>query len=254
MSGFSAGDCIVAALGNDPCWPAFLLAGWDRALVVAPIESDRPEAQLDRILELHAGSRIGPRRLRSSVSIVPRLCWEGPKPDLLKITSGTTGAPRAVRFRESQLLADCRNICDTMGIGPEDVNFGVIPILAFVRVQQPDHSPALSGNGPDLLNGSDATGGLSPSAELWSDVSFPARQPYSRRLDRSPDAGKPPGIRLCISAGAPLAPEISRQFHRRFGLKIHSFYGSSECGGIAYDRERGTRKTGRLCRHTHERS
>ena len=38
-----------------------------------------------------------------------------------------TGASRAVRFQESQLLADCRNICATMGIGPADVNFGVIP-------------------------------------------------------------------------------------------------------------------------------
>jgi acyl-coenzyme A synthetase/AMP-(fatty) acid ligase len=47
--------------------------------------------------------------------------------------------------------------------------------------------------------------------------------------------GKPLGIRLCISAGAPLASEISRQFHAHYGLKIHSFYGSSECGGIAYD-------------------
>src|SRR5271165_1543722 len=50
------------------------------------------------------------------------------------------------------------------------------------------------------------------------------------------DARMPSAIRLCISAGAPLAPEISRQFYDRFELKIHSFYGSSECGGIAYDR------------------
>jgi acyl-coenzyme A synthetase/AMP-(fatty) acid ligase len=29
---------------------------------------------------------------------------------------------------------------------------------------------------------------------------------------------------------------VTRQFARRYGLAIHSFYGSSECGGIAYDR------------------
>lgn len=32
-----------------------------------------------------------------------------------------------------------------------------------------------------------------------------------------------------------MVPEISRLFYTRFGRKIHSFYGSSECGGIAYD-------------------
>ena len=41
---------------------------------------------------------------------------------------GTTAAPRAVRFRSEQLLADCENICETMGISERDLNFGVIPI------------------------------------------------------------------------------------------------------------------------------
>ena len=161
--------------------------------------------------------------------------WDGPKPDLLKITSGTTGAPRAVRFRESQLLADCRNICETMGIRPNDVNFGVIPIFPFVRVQQPHHSPSLSGNRSGLFHRSNAASGLRPSAELRSNgVSRDAGAISGARA--LPDVREPASIRLCISAGAPLALTISRQFHSRFGLKIHSFYGSSECGGIAYDR------------------
>jgi acyl-coenzyme A synthetase/AMP-(fatty) acid ligase len=44
------------------------------------------------------------------------------------------------------------------------------------------------------------------------------------------------GLRTAISAGAVLAPEIARAFHARFGVKIHNFYGSSETGGISYDR------------------
>ena len=51
LSAFSIGDCLVAAIGNDPSWPAFLLACWDRALVVAPIEPDLQADQLDRILQ-----------------------------------------------------------------------------------------------------------------------------------------------------------------------------------------------------------
>jgi acyl-coenzyme A synthetase/AMP-(fatty) acid ligase len=43
-------------------------------------------------------------------------------------------------------------------------------------------------------------------------------------------------VRTVISAGAPLAAEVAQAFQARFGKKIHSFYGSSETGGIAFDR------------------
>jgi acyl-coenzyme A synthetase/AMP-(fatty) acid ligase len=44
-------------------------------------------------------------------------------------------------------------------------------------------------------------------------------------------------LRLCISAGAPLSGAIAKKFRERFKQSIHSFYGSSECGGICYDRD-----------------
>jgi acyl-coenzyme A synthetase/AMP-(fatty) acid ligase len=46
-----------------------------------------------------------------------------------------------------------------------------------------------------------------------------------------------PDLRLWISAGAPLPLEVARKFREKFRGSIHSFYGSSECGGICYDRE-----------------
>jgi long-chain acyl-CoA synthetase len=44
-----------------------------------------------------------------------------------------------------------------------------------------------------------------------------------------------PSLRLCISAGAPLSATVARRFFNEFKQPIHSFYGSSECGGICYD-------------------
>ena len=57
-----------------------------------------------------------------------------------------------------------------------------------------------------------------------------------RALAQLEGATKPPSLRLVISAGAPLSTEVAQQFHRRFDIKIHNFYGSSETGGICYDR------------------
>ena len=42
-------------------------------------------------------------------------------------------------------------------------------------------------------------------------------------------------VRTAISAGAPLSTNLERSIYDRTGIKVHNFYGSSECGGIAYD-------------------
>lgn len=43
-------------------------------------------------------------------------------------------------------------------------------------------------------------------------------------------------IKTAISAGAPLPLRLERAAFDAHGVKIHNFLGSSECGGIAYDR------------------
>jgi acyl-coenzyme A synthetase/AMP-(fatty) acid ligase len=45
----------------------------------------------------------------------------------------------------------------------------------------------------------------------------------------------PPNVRLAISAGAPLPASLEQTIFAARGVKIHNFYGSTECGGIAYD-------------------
>jgi len=42
-------------------------------------------------------------------------------------------------------------------------------------------------------------------------------------------------VRLAISAGAPLPLSLEHAVFEEHGVKIHNFYGSTECGGIAYD-------------------
>jgi long-chain acyl-CoA synthetase len=238
LSAFSAGDCVIAAIGNDPCWPALLLACWDRGFVVTPIEADLQAAQLDRILNLTQAQGLIRSNEIQGFDRSP-VCWDGLRPNLLKITSGTTGTPRVVRFRETQLLADCRNICQTMGLRPDDLNFGVISF---------SHSYGFSNLiTPLLYQGTSLVCSIDRMPRAVYDrlqssgaTVFPATPALFQALSSLSEIRRPDRIRLCISAGAPLAAEVARQFHRSFGLKIHSFYGSSECGGIAYDRSEDT--------------
>lgn len=42
-------------------------------------------------------------------------------------------------------------------------------------------------------------------------------------------------VRLAISAGAPLPLALEQDVFNEHGVKIHNFYGCTECGGISYD-------------------
>jgi long-chain acyl-CoA synthetase len=234
LAAFGGGDCVVCALGNDPSFPSLILASWDKGLIVAPVEPGLPGGQLDGILELTKAQGLisadGVFRFQHEP-----IAWQHPRPDMLKLTSGTTGTPRAIRVRETHLFADCRNICATMGITQKDVNYGVIPF---------SHSYGFSNLiTPLLFQGTRLVCATDPMPRAIHDglhhsgaTVFPGTPALFQAVGSLADAAELHSVRLCISAGAPLTPEISRLFYGKYGLKIHSFYGSSECGGIAYDR------------------
>jgi acyl-CoA synthetase (AMP-forming)/AMP-acid ligase II len=162
--------------------------------------------------------------------------WHEQRSVLLKLTSGTTAAPRVIRFRSEQLLADCIQICDTMGIGETDINFAVVPL---------SHSYGFSNLVTPLLVRGVAmalTRDRMPRAVLdglgqSGATVFPGMPVFYQAFCQMESAPALPKLRLCISAGAPLPLEIARKFRERFGQSIHSFYGASECGGICYDRD-----------------
>jgi acyl-CoA synthetase (AMP-forming)/AMP-acid ligase II len=205
--------------GNQPDWPSHLLAALRRRVVALPLESTITAQQREAALRMcNAGD------------------WCVPPPVLLKLTSGTTAAPRAIRFRSEQLLADCLQISDTMGITSDDVNFGVIPLshsYGFSNLVTP-----LLVRGVALVLSRDRMprAVLDDLARTGATV-FPGMPVFYQAFCEMENAPPLPKLRLCISAGAPLPLEVARNFREKFRRSIHSFYGSSECGGICYDRE-----------------
>lgn len=150
----------------------------------------------------------------------------------LKTTSATSGAARAVAFNASQLMADAENIVATMGLRPDWPNLGVISLA---------HSYGFSNLVlPLLLHGVPLILIHAPFPELVkraAELNHPLTLPAVPALWRTwHDANAiPANVRLAISAGAPLPVALEQSIFESRGLKIHNFYGSSECGGIAYD-------------------
>src|SRR5204863_7728985 len=157
--------------------------------------------------------------------------WDGEAPALLKLTSGTTAAPRAVRFRSEQLLADCNQICETMGISDVDLNFGVIPIShssGFSNLL----TPLIAGGVPMVVSRDRPPRAILLDLAHTNATVFPGMPFFYQAFGEMYDVPTLPKLRLCISAGAPLSVTVAEKFRENFRLPIHSFYGASEGGGI----------------------
>jgi acyl-CoA synthetase (AMP-forming)/AMP-acid ligase II len=237
------GAVVAVQIGNHEDWPAVFIACLRKQLIVLPLDQSIGEQQRDVALEIcRASALVSAVPTENSPQIV-RLSttdttadWGENVPSLLKLTSGTTAAPRAIRFQSHQLLADCNQICGTMDISDDDLNFGVIPVshsYGFSNLLTP-----LIARGVPLVVSRDRTprAVLADLARTGATV-FPGTPIFYQAFCDMDDVPPLPNLRLCISAGAPLSSAIAKKFFEKFRQPIHSFYGASECGGICYDRD-----------------
>jgi len=163
----------------------------------------------------------------------------------LKLTSGTTGAPKWVRFSEAQLAADPDAIVVTMGLHPGSPNLGVISLAhsyGFSNLVL----PLLLHGIPLVLVPSPLPAALWAAAQCYPEV--PLTLPAVPALWRAWHEAQaiPRNVGLAISAGAPLSLPLEQAVFQEQGLKLHNFLGASECGGIAYDATQTPRTDARL--------
>ena len=182
-----------------------VLRAWRWQKVVCPLETHQPPL---------------------TISIPPPLCCH------LKITPATTGAPRTVAFTEEQLAADAENIVTTMGLRPDWPNLGVIS-LAYSYGFSNLVLPLLLHGIPLFLAPSPLPEVLRCAAQAQSNLTLAGVPALWRAWHKAGAILR--SVRLAISAGAPLPLTLERAVFDEHGVKIHNFYGSTECGGIAYD-------------------
>lgn len=224
------GRAVVFAVPNGFAWLEMFLGLLKAGAVAVPLDAGEPvPAQQQVAASLRAGFRWDGTRL---VPLNGARRYRDPAVCLIKVTSGSTGQPRPLVFTADQMIADGRQVTATMGIRPRDLNYGLIPL---------GHSYGLGNltipllvQGVPLVCGSAALPhAIAADFARWKPTVFPGVPTMWRSLAASEVALD--SLRLGISAGAPLSPEVARDFATRFGRRLHSFYGSSETGGIAYD-------------------
>ena len=154
---------------------------------------------------------------------------------VLKLTSGSTGLPRAVAVGARQLAADTAQIMRTMGFGPGDVTAAAIPLTHSYGIGN-CLIPLLLGGTPLAFPTCALPAALAHTLAAARVVHFPAVPAMVRTLATLPGLPDLPDLRVCLTAGAPLAPHDAAAFHAATDRTVHVFYGCSECGGITYER------------------
>jgi acyl-CoA synthetase (AMP-forming)/AMP-acid ligase II len=232
LSDFRPGQRVAFQMPNSAMWLAFFLALQKRGLAAMPLDNGLPMAgcvELSR--RLRARAFFDGKEFQEISAQAPG----GRTGCCVKITSGSSHGPKAIPCRAEHLLADGRQVVATMVIRPRDRNLAAIPL---------GHSYGL-GNlvMPLILQGTSlvCAGEFLPRQLVeWigrhAVTVFPSVPAIFRVLAALPPGARLTGLRTAISAGAMLSLEVARAFHARFGVRIHNFYGSSETGGISYDR------------------
>ena len=171
-------------------------------------------------------------------------CQSLPGIAAVKLTSGSTGVPRGVAMREENLLADEAALSLAMGFRDDDRLLSALPLSHSYGFTTLALSALVRGLTLVLPSDQGPFAPLAAARELGATV-FPTVPAYFQALLKmSQPPAWPAGLRLVISAGAVLPSATAVQFRETYKQPVHVFYGSSECGGICYDREGGAAERG----------
>ena len=163
---------------------------------------------------------------------------------VVKLTSGSTGSPRAVAMPTDALLADEDALASTMGLHDGDRLWSAVPFSHWYGFTTLALSAMVRGLTLVVPADLEPFSSLGAARKLGVTV-FPTVPAYVQALLRLPTVSIwPESIRLVIAAGALLPAETALHFRRVHKQAVHTFYGSSECGGICYDRDGGAAERG----------
>ncbi len=213
----------AAAILETPCaWPVGPEAFALRA--VPPTELDRP-----------FGNSPGSALL--SAASLPRFA-------VIKVTSGSTGAPRGIATPSEALIADDEQLGRSMGLRPEDAFVATVPMTHSYGLASLAMPALLRGQVLVLPEGDSPVEPLAAALACRATI-FPTIPAYLDALLRTSEPPAwPKTLRLALTAGAPLPQATAARFRATFGQPVHVFYGASESGGICFDRDGGAGERG----------
>lgn len=160
----------------------------------------------------------------------------------LKRVPSNDQKPRFACFTADQIAADADRLVQGMELHPETPNLSAISLghsYGFSSIILPLLLHGIPIQAVDVPFPASLVAAMKPHRRL----TVPAVPSMWRAWHRAGILREAP-ISLALSAGAPLTSRLERSVFETDGLKIHNFYGASECGGISWDPSEEPRECG----------
>ena len=152
-------------------------------------------------------------------------------------TSGTTGQPRGAELTHANLLSNARVTAELFGFGSDDSVLGALPLAHAFGQTCTLNAPLLAGARLVLADRFEPRDGVTVL------VGVPSM--YARLLAQG--APSMPALRLCVSGGAPLAPELLDACEAALGTRLLEGYGLTETSPVtAFNRPSDPRRPGSI--------
>ena len=153
---------------------------------------------------------------------------------LLQYTGGTTGTPKGAMLTHQNLTANARKV---NAIDPEqgkrDVIVGVLPFFHVFANACVLNRTVLNGGMIAMLPRFDATQCLETLARVRATAMPGVPTMYQALLDNPAMARTDfSSLRVCISGGAPLPPQVKQRFEAAAHAKLVEGYGLTETSGV----------------------
>jgi long-chain acyl-CoA synthetase len=247
--GVAPGAAVVSLVGNRPHFFSLFVACAEVGAALVPLGETTDAEALSVIVQSDAVAVVSNRPLSldtsrsidldGEVSVYglrsPHQQRAYPPSSVLKLTSGSTELPKAAVASDLHLVNDGRHIIEAMGIGPDDVNYACTPLSHSYALGNVVMPLLWQGTRTALRQSFNPSQFLHEAAACGATV-FPGVPFMFERIRSLSDVRQlPDSLRLLITAGARIDLATVDWFRQRLDRKVHSFYGSSETGGISYD-------------------
>jgi long-chain acyl-CoA synthetase len=155
-------------------------------------------------------------------------------------TSGTTGQPKGAQLTHANLRSNARVTAALFGYEPRDAVLGALPLAHAFGQTCTLNAVMLAG----------ARLVMTPRFEALEDVTVLVGVPSMYAAFIADAGGEPlrtPALRMCITGGAPLAPELLEACEAAFGTRLLEGYGLTEASPVAsFNRPSGPRRPGSI--------
>jgi len=169
-------------------------------------------------------------QLKDAARAAPRTIEDIGRGDdaLLVMTSGSTGAPKAVLLTHGNLLSNAYGVAERTGVTPEDRLLHILPLHHTNGINNLLIVPFCRGASVVMLARFQAETFFHEIATHRPTYVTGVATHYSRLLAHTPPPGALASLRFLRSGAAPLGAQLHREIERHLGLPLIHSYGLSE--------------------------